>query len=559
MYLSTKPAGMIASTVSARIRAICTSPSLLPNILLVLFSCLVIASAWSQEDAYITLRTVDNFLNGFGLRWNPDERVQSYTHPLWMMALSLGVAIVREPFIATIICSLVSVGLLLIIICRHFRTQQLALILALLISSKAFMDYTSGGLENPLSYLLLAAYSIEFFRFSDAGERKAAHFARLIVLAALLFVTRQDLVLLVGPSILWVVFTYVRKEGLPKTLAIAAISSLPAIAWCVFSLIYYGFLVPNTAFAKLGHGLTSITLIKHGIGYLLNSLRLDPITLPICLISCVVCLRRGRWSDLPLALGSVAYVAYVVIIGGDFMSGRFLSCPYLISALCLVRSVESSRPVAVKKLRFSLLALLVYCVGMPNSPIRTIGMYDESARWWFDDWITDKRANDSKRASITLYIRHMARASKFPDSPWYEEGLSFRQADERVVVRNTIGLFGYAAGPTKLIVDPQGLSDPLLSRLAMCPGQAWRPGHIRREIPSGYLETLRGGRNDLEDPGLREFYDKIVVITRDNIWSAHRLKTIFQINTGKFDHLIEEYSKRSGAKRCREQMVRSDG
>ena len=64
MCLLTKPVGMIASAVSGRIRAICTSPSLLPNILLVLFSYLVIASAWSQEDAYITLRTVDNFLHG---------------------------------------------------------------------------------------------------------------------------------------------------------------------------------------------------------------------------------------------------------------------------------------------------------------------------------------------------------------------------------------------------------------------------------------------------------------------------------------------------------------
>jgi len=551
--LLAKPAGMIAPAVSGQIRAIRTSPSLLPNVLLVLFSYLVIASAWSQEDAYITLRTVDNFLHGFGLRWNPAERVQSYTHPLWMMALCLGVAIVRDPFIATILCSFVSVGALLIIICRHFRTQQLALILALLIASKAFMDYTTGGLENPLSYLLLAAYCVEFFRFSDTGERKAAHFARLIVLVALLFVTRQDLILLVGPSIFWVFITYCRQEGLPKTLAVTAIASLPAIAWCVFSFIYYGFLVPNTAFAKLGHGITRIALIKQGLVYLLNSLRLDPITLLICFISCVVCLRRGRWLDLSLALGSVAYIAYVVIIGGDFMSGRFLSCPYLISALCIVRSFDASSPVAVKVLRFSLLALLVYSVGMPYSPIRTIGMYDVSAGIWFDDWITDKRSNDSKRASITLYMRHMAGAVKFPNSPWYEEGLSLRQADERVVVQDSIGLFGYAAGPTKLIVDPLGLSDPLLSHLPIaCPGK-WRPGHIRREIPSGYLETLRGGRNVLDDPDLREFYDKIVVITRERIWSAHRLKTILQINTGKFNHLIEGYLKRSDTKRCCDQ------
>jgi hypothetical protein len=44
-------------------------------------------SAWLCDDAYITLRTVANFCHGLGLTWNPDERVQTYTHPLWMLAL----------------------------------------------------------------------------------------------------------------------------------------------------------------------------------------------------------------------------------------------------------------------------------------------------------------------------------------------------------------------------------------------------------------------------------------------------------------------------------------
>jgi hypothetical protein len=42
--------------------------------------------AWIGEDAFITFRTVDPFVNGNGLRWNPDERVQTYTHSLWMLA-----------------------------------------------------------------------------------------------------------------------------------------------------------------------------------------------------------------------------------------------------------------------------------------------------------------------------------------------------------------------------------------------------------------------------------------------------------------------------------------
>lgn len=38
-----------------------------------------------NEDAFITFRVVDNFIHGYGLRWNIDERVQVYTHPLWML------------------------------------------------------------------------------------------------------------------------------------------------------------------------------------------------------------------------------------------------------------------------------------------------------------------------------------------------------------------------------------------------------------------------------------------------------------------------------------------
>src|SRR5580693_1139146 len=36
-------------------------------------------------DAYVTFRVVDNFVHGYGLRWNIGERVQVYTHPLWML------------------------------------------------------------------------------------------------------------------------------------------------------------------------------------------------------------------------------------------------------------------------------------------------------------------------------------------------------------------------------------------------------------------------------------------------------------------------------------------
>ncbi|MEL7428218.1 MAG: hypothetical protein AAFN81_34920, partial [Bacteroidota bacterium] len=53
--------------------------------LFLLVILVVIANAWMSDDSYITLRTVYHFTEGYGLRWNISERVQVFTHPLWMM------------------------------------------------------------------------------------------------------------------------------------------------------------------------------------------------------------------------------------------------------------------------------------------------------------------------------------------------------------------------------------------------------------------------------------------------------------------------------------------
>jgi arabinofuranosyltransferase len=49
---------------------------------------LVAHRAWVGDDAVITARVVDNFLHGYGLRWNVSDRVQAFTHPLWAMLLA---------------------------------------------------------------------------------------------------------------------------------------------------------------------------------------------------------------------------------------------------------------------------------------------------------------------------------------------------------------------------------------------------------------------------------------------------------------------------------------
>jgi arabinofuranosyltransferase len=79
---------------------------LLPLLFLLAYAVLLVRTAWMCDDAFITLRTVDNFVQGYGLVWNVGERVQAYTHPLWMFLLSAFYAFTREPYFTTLAISM---------------------------------------------------------------------------------------------------------------------------------------------------------------------------------------------------------------------------------------------------------------------------------------------------------------------------------------------------------------------------------------------------------------------------------------------------------------------
>ena len=93
--------------------------------LVALFAAVALRNAWLAEDAYITFRTVDNFVNGYGLRWNAADRVQVFTHPLWLLLVSIPYYLTREiPWTITTLSLLLTVaGVLLLAfrIARSFR------------------------------------------------------------------------------------------------------------------------------------------------------------------------------------------------------------------------------------------------------------------------------------------------------------------------------------------------------------------------------------------------------------------------------------------------------
>jgi hypothetical protein len=143
---------------------------------LALYGYCLVRTAWLSDDAYITFRTVENFVAGHGLTWNPDERVQAYTHPLWMFLLSGLRLFSGEIYYTSLFVSMVlSVGAVLILVFGIARSAGQALLAVTICAfSRAFVDYSTSGLENPLSYLLVGLFLMAFLRdgrASGAGYR----------------------------------------------------------------------------------------------------------------------------------------------------------------------------------------------------------------------------------------------------------------------------------------------------------------------------------------------------------------------------------------------------
>jgi arabinofuranosyltransferase len=89
--------------------------------------------------------------------------------------------------------------------------------------------------------------------------------------------------------------------------------------------------------------------------------------------------------------------------------------------------------------------------------------------------------------------------------------------------------------------DLYALGDPFLSKLPAVREDNWRIGHMWREAPVGYDDTVIFGSNKIKDESLREYYEVIRLVTRGPVWDRERLRAVLDLNLGKYDHLIEEY------------------
>ena len=351
-----------------------------------------IKSAWLADDAFITLRTVRNILDGFGPVWNVGERVQAFTHPLWMLVLTGAVALTREYYYTSLLLSIALALVAFYILLRYLAVDWVSALLGgvILILSKAHVDYATSGLENPLAHLLLVLFLVVYLTKQPALRT----FFWLALLAALAALTRLDSMVLYAPMLAYA-FWQLRADW-RRAVGVLIVAFIPLIAWELFALIYYGFPFPNTMYAKLFAGIPTGEMVQQGLLYLLDSLAFDPLTGTVILVGFLLpWLRRDlRLTAVAIAIG--LNVIYLVRIGGDFMYGRFLTGALICAVAIIVRQPLANLP------RFELATIFLLAIGLgfanpPRSP------WLSSATYVFPE-IDNKGLSDERGGYHRYYV-----------------------------------------------------------------------------------------------------------------------------------------------------------
>lgn len=442
---------------------------------------LILWKAWISEDAFITLRHVDNFLHGYGPVFNVGERVEGFTHPLWFVFLSLFRWIGLSPKGAALLPALLASFAALYVLFfkiripgERGRPSFLNPAAAILIGTSAFIDFGTSGLETGLSYLLLALYAK--FLLENRWHRQPVLTG---LIAACLVLNRPDFgIFLVLLAVLYLYEILRKKIPLLRFLRFLLFPTLLVGGYQIFRMGYYASLLPNPFYAKSGSG----AYWSQGLRYLGDLLQgsLVPVVLFLAVLMFFQKREKGNLKNRMLVLFSgILHGFFVIRGGGDFMHGRFLLPAIILITLSQTglfdRFFDKKAPL---KTACIALCLVLFFASLLVTPVQKRGQP-------LHNNITDERFFYYKDSIIP--IKHL-----FTDTMimiWKTIGVNYRGLSERAkmpirIAYKNVGFTGFYAGPRIYVLDELGLNDPVVSRVMLT--RRKRPGH-EKNAPFGYL------------------------------------------------------------------------
>ena len=281
------------------------------------------------DDAYISFRYARNLFRGNGLVFNPGERVEGYTNFLWTILMVPSFAANFDPMtwarILGGLCSLCCI-IALAVFARSYRQAILATLWLAL--HPPFAYWSVDGLETPMFTMLVTFAVLLWWR--KESPRLAAI---LFVLASL---TRPEGVLFFVVTLLtsWLLSRQSRTSQWQAALIFVICYGIYFFA----RYTYYGYLLPNTFYAKTGGD----SRISSGLAYICDHAfrKWWPIY-TLGLVSTATVHRRRQLALISIVLSYLAYVAWT---GGDWMAQHRFIVPILPLSSFMAADVFSSLP-----------------------------------------------------------------------------------------------------------------------------------------------------------------------------------------------------------------------
>jgi len=446
---------------------------------------------WVCDDAFHTFRVVRNLLSGHGPVYNVGERVEVYSHPLWLGILAfwdyvtgkieLGAAWLGLLFSAS--------GLFLgqlgarTFVRKSSNYQKLAFIplgSIVIAALLPFWDYASSGLETGLGFFWLG---LSFFLLARQSSETSWWTVRcMLAWFSLGPLIRPDFVVFSGGLILLSLAIRPPKSiGDSVYFGIAALS-LPSI-YQVFRIGYFASLYPNTALAK--SALSSYW--SQGLIYLQDFVSPYKLYIPVYLLVVALIIEAlyvfkarsrcqgARIAVVIMSLGAL-HAFFVFRGGGDFMHGRYLLPSFFALQLpvsCIAFPINN-------KFRRIMIPILIgtviwasWCIGWGRIPYGGIGPHS----------IADERGVyvrvTGQPNPITLSDYGMSKISQSEWAAQAKEAIN-KELSNRSVTTNFGGGRAFAAGPSGYSYAGAGLSSPIGSRFSL--KFRLRPGH-EKEVP----------------------------------------------------------------------------
>lgn len=477
----------------------------------------LVVGAWVHrfvnEDGFINFHVVQQITAGNGPVFNPGERVEAYTSPLFIAVLTagrllfgwglslpkiaVGVGIIFST--AALIFGMLGASQLASLLRKtdgddtHEASRRAGLLVpigALLVACTPPMwRWATSGLETSLSFVWIAACFWALARrhgqSRTLGEPPTADRPRwILVLIGFGFLVRPEFVLYTLCFLAALYLTSVTDwraglRGLSWAMAIP-------LAYQVFRMGYFAALVPNTAIAKSSdstHWDWGLAYAKQFLGVQWLWIALLAVATLIALVGFQISRVDGKALFVLLApvAGVVLHVLYIQKVGGDYMYARFYMPSFFALALPVMAVLVPRRRDALTglpgwQLSATMVAMAVLAVWSAAALVNG-KILDANTGLGFGDYgmLLPGSTNPVEPTDYGFMVMSiendiLPKAAKQPDilidsTDANHKPIPLARGQGIVVKSGAIGVTSYVAGPDMWIIDDRGLADPYAGRL----------------------------------------------------------------------------------------------